>query len=263
MVPVRNLILSSFGKADMEGLKSFLERVHVDQGEFLIRARRPITHVYFPEGGIASILSARSGERRAEVAVIGREGLCGAAALLMAESAAHDIVLQVESAWMHRVATEPLLKLMDESASVRRTILRFVQALFVQIASNSVANLSDKLDLRLARWLLMCHDRVDDNVISITHDFTAILIGSQRSAVTTALHVLEGDRLIQAGRGFIRILDREGMEARANGTYGFAEAEYRRLIAPFGKSSILKNVERDENLLSKNRPSAVATGQVR
>ncbi len=99
-----------------------------------------------------------------------------------------------------------------------------------------MANLSDRLDVRLARWLLMCHDRVDGDMIHITHDYMAVMLGTHRSAVTSALHVLEGERMIQTERGSVRIVDRPRLETAAQDTYGLAEAEYRRLVAPFGKS---------------------------
>ena len=232
-----NLLLSLFDAADLDILVPHMEWVRIAQGDLLVRANQPIEHIYFLESGIASLLAARPGERRAGVGIIGREGLCGAAALLEAGSAAHDVVLQVENDRAHRVPVEVMLRLMEDRPAIRRLMLRYVQTLFVQLGSNAAANLSDRLDIRLARWLLMCHDRVDDDLIAMTHEATAIMIGSQRTAVTGALHLLEGDRLIQGGRGVIRIVDRGGLEARAQNTYGVAEAEYRRLLTRFGKSA--------------------------
>jgi CRP-like cAMP-binding protein len=230
-----NLLLSA-PNCDLSDLKPVIERVQFKRGDCIIRGHRPLDYIYFPEGGVASMLSSRKCERRAEVAVIGREGLCGAAALLMAESPAHDIILQVDDAWASRIPTVSVLAKMEKDAAFRRLILRYIQALFVQVASNAIANLSDRLEVRLARWLLMCHDRVDSDWIAITHDYMAMMIGSQRSAVTAVIHMLEGDHLVAADRGSVKILDRAGMETLTRGAYGFAEAEYCRLVTQFGKS---------------------------
>jgi len=233
-----NLLLSIMEPHDRERLAPHRERVEIDRGQTLIHARKAIPYVWFPEGGIASMLSGRPGERRAEVAVIGREGLCGHPVLLQAERPAHDVIVQVDGTTATRIPAGVMAAAMDESATLRRTLLRYMQSLFVQVAANSIANLADRLDVRLARWLLMCHDRVEGDSIAITHEFTAIMIGGQRSAVTSALHVLEGERLIQATRGVIRIVDRSRLERLAGDGYGFAEGEYRRLVAPFGKSVV-------------------------
>ena len=83
---------------------------------------------------------------------------------------------------------------------------------------------------RLARWLLMCHDRIGNPQLRLTHEFLSLMLGTRRSGVTTALHILEGEGLIRSDRGSCTIKDRAGLEARARGIYGVPEAEYRRLI---------------------------------
>ncbi len=234
-----NVLLSVLADIGID-LTASGEDVRFEQGETILSADEPLTHLYFLEGGVASMLADRPGDRRAEVAVIGREGVCGSAALLMADTSGHDIILQVDDSKALRVPVSIVRAEMDEHPAMRDLLLRYVHVFFAQLASNSVANLSERLDVRLARWLLMCHDRIDGDVIFITHDFTAIMIGSQRSAVTGALHILEGNRLIAADRGAIRVLDRAGLEALAGITYGAAEAQYRETIAPFGKNQRLE-----------------------
>jgi CRP-like cAMP-binding protein len=231
-----NLLLTA-PCCDVVDLKPVMDRVRFKRGDCIIRANRPLEHVYFPEGGVASMLSIRGGKRRAEVAVIGREGLCGAAGLLMADCAAHDIILQVDDIVACRIPLGAMFEKMKRHVAFRALIYRYIQSLFVQVAATAIANLSDRLEVRLARWLLMCHDRIDGDRITITHEFMAAMIGSQRSAVTATIHILEGDKLIHAGRGLIVILDRSGLEALADGGYGFAEAEYCRLVGTFGKSA--------------------------
>jgi CRP-like cAMP-binding protein len=114
-------------------------------------------------------------------------------------------------------------------------MLRFVQAMNVQAASTAAANAHYALPERLARWLLMCHDRVDGDHLDLTHDFMSMMLAVRRSSVTVTLHTLEGTQAIRAVRGTVTVLDRNRLEEIAGESYGEAETECRRLIGPFGK----------------------------
>jgi hypothetical protein len=100
----------------------------------------------------------------------------------------------------------------------------------VQLASTAYANADFILEERLARWILMCHDRVDGDDIAMTHDFVALMLGVRRPGVTVATHVLEGEHMIRAKRRVITVLDRDKLIKLADRSYGLAEAEYERLI---------------------------------
>ncbi|MBY2944520.1 winged helix-turn-helix domain-containing protein, partial [Rhizobium leguminosarum] len=87
----------------------------------------------------------------------------------------------------------------------------------------------------LARWILMCHDRLEGNNLAITHEFLALMLGVRRSGVTNELHVLEGVHAIRSTRGNVRIVDREKLIEIAGGCYGVPEREYERLLGlPLG-----------------------------
>jgi CRP-like cAMP-binding protein len=107
---------------------------------------------------------------------------------------------------------------------------RFAQVFMVQIAQTAFANGKAQIDVRLARWLLMVHDRNDYDDLRLTHEFIAVMLGVRRSSVTEALQGLEGRGLIRADRGVVRILKRKGLLTLAGGIYGIPEAEYKRLI---------------------------------
>jgi CRP-like cAMP-binding protein len=92
----------------------------------------------------------------------------------------------------------------DERPSLHRLLLRYAQALNVQTSVTAFANANHTLEMRLARWLLMCHDRLDGDDIEITHEFMAMMLGVRRAGVTTSLHILEGNRLIRSTRGLSR-----------------------------------------------------------
>jgi hypothetical protein len=102
----------------------------------------------------------------------------------------------------------------------------------LQVASTAYANAHFTVEQRLARWLLMCHDRWHDNELKLTHEFLALMLCVRRPGVTVATHILEGNGLIRAQRGRITILDRAKLIELAGDSYGMAEAEYERVIAP-------------------------------
>ena len=119
---------------------------------------------------------------------------------------------------------------MDANPTLRLFFLHYVQALLIQTSHTALANAQAQIEERLCRWLLMCHDRVDGDDLPLTHEFLATMLGVRRAGVTTAVHALEGRGLIRAERSSIQVLDREGMEVRADGTYGIPEADYERLV---------------------------------
>jgi CRP-like cAMP-binding protein len=122
----------------------------------------------------------------------------------------------------HRITADDLRSAMRQSLTLAGVLLRYVQAFMIQTSQTAISNGSAKLEERLARWLLMAHDRVDGDELPLIHDFLALMLGVRRPGVTVALPALEPDR------GSIRVLDRKGLEEAANASYGVAEAEYRR-----------------------------------
>ena len=126
-------------------------------------------------------------------------------------------------------ATE-LRKATQISLSLRDSLLKFVQAFGVQTTHTAISNAQSRLDVRLARWLLMAHDRIGDDTLPLTHEFLSLMLGVRRAGVTEALHALRERGLISYGRGQITVKDRKGLERAAGEAYGVPEAEYRRLI---------------------------------
>ncbi len=100
----------------------------------------------------------------------------------------------------------------------------------IQTAHSALANGRYTIQERLARWLLMCHDRLGKDDLPLTHEFLSLMLGIRRSGVTEALHALEGVQIVKAGRGHIHLRDRLRLEEIAGGCYGVPEAEYAKLI---------------------------------
>ena len=229
-----NILLGALTVADRALLEPHFEQVALEREQVLVMPNEPIEHVYFPDGGIASITSASPESSVTEIGIFGREGASGTALLLGSDSSPHKTFIQVNGHGAVRIATAPFLQAVEKSSTLRQTMLRYVQTLHIQTGQSAVANARYQIEARLARWLLMCHDRADNEEIALTHEFMAIMIGAQRSGVTVALHILEGSGMIRSKRGRVIILDRERLEELAGDSYGMPETEYRRLIAPFG-----------------------------
>jgi CRP-like cAMP-binding protein len=190
---------------------------------------RRIDFVYFPEGGFASVVAVQSNGKLVEVGLIGREGMTGLPIVLGNHRSPHATYIQSPGMGQCILATE-LRKATQTSVSLRDSLLKFVQAFGVQISHTAISNASSRLDVRLARWLLMAHDRIGDNSFLLTHEFLSLMLAVRRPGVTQALHALREQGLISYGRGQIVVKDRKGMERMAGDAYGTPEAEYRRLI---------------------------------
>jgi hypothetical protein len=129
-----------------------------------------------------------------------------------------------------RTSSVELRKAMQRSKSLRSTLLNFIQSFMVQTAHTAISNAHAKVPVRLARWLLMAHDRLDGNTLPLTHEFLSLMLGVRRAGVTEALKNFRQKNLIKTSPGQIEVLDRKGMERIAGDFYGVPEKEYQRLL---------------------------------
>jgi CRP-like cAMP-binding protein len=226
---VRNRLIKAMSPDDFDRLQPHLDLTDLPLQQMLIAPNQRVEHLYFLESGVSSI-TAQGSDGRVEVGIAGREGLVGAVPLLLgSDRVPHDHFMQLAGeGW--RIGAEALLAATDASATLRRLLLRYIQTELVQVRQTAFVNASFNIEARLARWLLMCHDRVDGDDLLLKHEFLSIMLGVQRSGVTLALQNLEGAGRIKARRARITVLDRERLETVANGSYGAPEAEYARLI---------------------------------
>jgi CRP-like cAMP-binding protein len=226
---VRNRLLKALSPDDFALLQPHLELVATELAQPLIKPYESVRHLFFPEVGFSSITTSGSGTK-VEVGLVGREGLVGATPMLLgSDRTPHEHFVQ-NAGEMLRIETAALCAAIDQSASLNKLLLRYIQVQFVQTAQTAFANAFYTLDARLARWLLMCQDRLDGDEMRLTHEFLSIMLGVTRTSTTLAVQGLEGHRLIQGHRGKITILDRKAMEAVADDGYGLPESEYARLI---------------------------------
>ena len=224
-----NNLLSRLSTDDFDLLAPHLESVALGLRKSLETPNKQIEAAYFPEAGIASVVAIQSSGKRVEVGLIGREGMTGLPIVLGNHRSPNATYMQVPGAGV-RISATDLSTAMRSSGSLRDSLLKFVQAFGVQTTQTAICNAQSRLDARLARWLLMAHDRTGDNKLPLTHEFLSLMLGVRRSGVTQALHVLRNRALISYGRGQITVNNREGLERVAGDAYGIPESEYRRLI---------------------------------
>jgi CRP-like cAMP-binding protein len=223
-----NHLLSTLSPPDYGLLGPHFMKIELDIWQQCEAPNRPIEYVYFPERGIVSIV-AKSHHEQAEAAIVGREGMTGIPVILGNDRWANDTYVQVAGYGL-RIPADDLRDAMAKSAGLRDLFLRFTQSFIAQTTQTALVNARGSVSMRLARWLLMAHDRVDDNDLTLTHEFLALMLGVRRAGVTTALQQLESEGLVIAKRGVITLIDRPGLTSLAGILYGVAEAEHRRLI---------------------------------
>lgn len=223
-----NRILSRLSREDFGLLEPRLEATDLPFRECLETRSKPIAHVYFIERGLASVVANGIGDQGMEVGLIGREGMTGLAVVMAADRTPHATFMQLEGEG-RRIKADDLRQAMERSASLHRSFLRYGYVFTLQIARTAIANGRSKIEERLARWLLMAHDRVDGDDLALTHEFLAQMLGVRRPGVTIALNQLEMHGLIRTNRGVISIVDRRGLEASSNGAYKPPEAESPRM----------------------------------
>ncbi len=228
-ITYRNALLKRLSRADLDLLEPHLKRVDLPLRTTLENAKSLIEHVYFLESGIASVVAKIPKGRDTEVGLIGLEGMTGSLLVLGGDRAAHDTYVQVAGGG-YQLPASKLVAAMSESTTLKAHLLLYVHTLFVQTGYTALVNARSKLEERLARWLLMCQDRVSDDRFAITHEFMSVMLGVRRPGVTVAIQELEGRGLIRASRGEILIRDRDGLFQIADGAYSEPEQEYERLL---------------------------------
>ena len=225
-----NALLSWLSHADQELFRPHMKRVDLKFRQRLQLPNRQIKSVYFIESGIASVIAIGRGDRRqAEAAIVGREGMTGLPLILGTDRSPFETFMQAEGEGQC-IAAEDFSNVLARSATALTCMLRYAQAYTTQIAYTALANATGNIEERLARWLLMTRDRTATNDLVITHEFMALMLGVRRAGVSVALQAFEDQGLVSLARGSVTILDRDGMEEKANGLYGVPEAEFERLF---------------------------------
>ena len=227
---IRNYLLAALAPDDLARLRPHLEPAALKLGEASTEPGCPIAHVLFPEAGIVSLLAISSDKRqRIEAGMVGREGMVGLPVVLGADAELHETLVQADMrGW--RLPSGVLCQAMADSPALHGVLLRYVQTFMAQTAHTLLASTAHRMDARLARWLLMTHDRLDGNDLPFTQPFLSNMLGANRPGITLAVQSLRAAGLIGQARGRITVLDCAGLETAAAGSYGAPEAECARLF---------------------------------
>lgn len=172
---------------------------------------RKILYLIFPESGVASMTTTFEDGFEAEVAFLGRESVLGISALMGTTRSLNRVYMQLPG-FGYAVPIQTALAEFHRGEEFHDLILRFFQAQFIQTAQTAGCNARHTIDRRLARWLLLCDDRVDGGRISLSQEFLAEMLGVRRSGVSIATAKFQELGLIRCGHGKIDILDRAGLE---------------------------------------------------
>lgn len=224
-----NKLLSSLSTRDFDLVAPHLRSVTLGTGKMLERPNERIEAVYFPETGFASVVAVQRRGKEVGVGLIGREGMTGLPVVLGAHRSPLAIYMQAPGRGL-RIPASELRQAIQASMSLRDSLLRFVQAFGVQTTYTAICYAQCKIDVRVARWLLMAQDGIQDGTLPVTHEVLSAKLGMRRAGVTEAFKALRQQGLISYRRGEITIEDREGMTRFADESYGTPESEYRRLI---------------------------------
>jgi len=238
----KNRLLRALPIADLERLVPSFERIQLTLRQSLEKAHKSIDFVYFLESGLGSVVATKHGGMTVEVGLFGRDGMTGTSIVLGDTESPFDCFTQMGGLAL-RISADNLRKALSESVSLTDLLMHYARALGIQTTYTALANGQIKVEERLARWIVMVHDRVDGDRFCVTRQFLSMMIGVRRPSLTAALQVLETKRFIKSRRGEIFVKDRNGLIDLSQGTYGPAEAEYQRLTGiPLRKSpSLAKN----------------------
>lgn len=226
--PYENGLLASLPAQTIEQLAPHLVPVDLPLNLTLHEPGRPINSVYFLEDGVCSIVATMENGMCIEAGIIGRSGFVGIPSILGASHSPNRSLMQI-GGYGFRVKAKILNGISEASAPLRQRLLQSAHGLLVQTAQTAACNRVHELHERLARWLLMCHDRMRTDQLLITQEFLANMLGTRRSSVTVAAGILKKAGLISYARGHVEIKDRAGLVDAACECYQVVHDEYVRL----------------------------------
>ncbi len=224
----KNRLLRALSPTAFANFAPYLEAVMLPLKHVLVEMDRPTEHVCFITSGLASMV-ATSGTETIEVGHIGFEGMTGEHLALMSDRTPNRTFMQVAgTGYLMRASV--FTEFLNDDIATRKLFVNYVQSCTLQLAHSALSNGRFSLQKRLARWLLMVHDRTEGDDLRLTHKFLGIMLGVRRSGVTDQLHILEGTLAIKATRGNVHVNRRSKLEEIAGASYGTPEREYNRLI---------------------------------
>lgn len=225
----RNRLLLGMPPADGKELEALLSRERFSARQYLERRGHPQDRIYFIETGVVSNLETGDIRTPLEVAVVGKEGMVGASAICnLLPQRDSCVQIEGEASTVSRLQFQDLLA---TSPSLLGYFYRYIQTQIVQLSLAASAGVRASVQQRLARKLLMYHDRIGQDALPLTHENMSVMLGVRRASITHAIHNLEAEGWIKAQRGLVSIRDRRGLMRYCGAFYGVAEARYEEIMA--------------------------------
>ena len=229
MSTAENHLIERLPRKERQRLLALCEPIQLVLAEVLCQPDEPTRHVYFPTESFISLVAPVDGQPALEVGMVGREGMLGAhLALGVVTAPLHALVQGGGAAW--RIATPAFRAELARSAPLQRSLNRYLYVLMAQLAASAACLRFHQIGPRLARWLLMTHDRAHADQFHVTHEFLSYMLGVRRVGITAAAGLLQRGGLIKYRRGELTVLDRPGLEAAACGCYALDRKAYAELM---------------------------------
>ena len=212
--PIANRLLAALPAKEYRRLLPELEQVAMPFAEIIYEPGDSIRHVYFPNDSIVSLLSMVAERSTLEVGIVGNEGMAGISVFLGVGTSRYRALVQGAGTAM-RMKAGTLRKEAERAGPLRRLLHLYTHSLLSQVSQTAACNRFHMVDARLARWMLMTHDRLPSDEFRLTQEFMSNMLGVRREGVNKAAGTLQRNKLISYSRGHIRVLDRAGLEAVA------------------------------------------------
>jgi CRP-like cAMP-binding protein len=226
---IRNGLLAALPPDDFALLAGSLKPVTLEFKRVLYAPYQPIESVYFIESGSASMLVPIDDGDFAEVGLVGREGLVGLPVILGVDSSTTEPLIQMQGVAL-RMQAAALQEAFDRSAALRRLLLRYTQAFYNQVTQTAACNSNHTLDERLARWLLMVHDRAEGDTFPMTQEFMSMMLGVRRAGVSVTASVLQKAGAISYNHGSMTVANRSILKGAACECYGIIRQQFEHVL---------------------------------
>lgn len=226
--PIQNKILAALPAEEYKRLRKHLTPVSLPQGVTLYAQNARIEYIYFVNAGVVSHVTHMEDGGSVEVGLVGCEGMVGLPVALGDDVSPNHAIVQITGEGMRMDAAA--LRELGRDGRLQSLLLLFTLAVHKQVSQTAACNRSHNVNDRLARWLLMCQERVGGDVLHLTQEFIAQMLGTRRAGVSEAAILLQAAGLIRYSRGHITILDREGLGEFACECYEIVRVEFERLL---------------------------------